>query len=149
MSLEGKWYNKLGSMMDLHLEGSSVTGSYHTAVGEAQGSYPLTGFIDPRALNQSQAVGLVVAWVNESGSSHSVTTWSGQFQVIEGEEVLTTTWLLTHETEPTQDWKSTLIGTDIFSRYPPSKMEVEKAAKQATWSHPSRLKSISSHPYLD
>jgi hypothetical protein len=90
-----------------------------------------------------------VAWVNENGSSHSVTAWSGQLQLIEGQEVLTTIWLLTHETEPDQDWKSTLIGTDIFTRRSPTEGEIEKAAKQTTWSHPTRFKSISTHPYLD
>lgn len=142
MSLEGIWYNELGSAMELTVDGSSVFGTYHTAVGEAKGSYPLTGMIDTQSMEQNQAVGFVVAWKNESGSSHSVTVWSGQFQSVEGQEVLTTTWLLTRETEPEQDWKSTLIGHDLFTREPPSMIEIERAIKRAGWSHPTKVKRL-------
>jgi hypothetical protein len=141
MGLEGKWYNKLGSVMELQVHGSSVSGIFRTAVGEAQGDYLLAGAADTEALHQSQAIGFVVAWVNEKGSSHSVTAWSGQLQTIDAQEVLITTWLLTYETEPNQDWKSTLVGTDRFTREPPTRVDVEKAARQHVWSHPARVKT--------
>jgi hypothetical protein len=51
------------------------------------------------------------------------------------------TRLLTHETGPDQDWKSTLVGTDIFTRKPPVEVEVKKAVKQGDWSHPTKIKT--------
>ena len=119
MQLDGKWYNELGSLMDLTVDGGLVTGTYHTGVGEATGRYPITGAVDTDPIGHNQAVGLVVVWQNDQGSAHSVTTWSGQLQVIKGQEVLKTTWLLTRETKPDLDWQSTLVGTDIFLRQPP------------------------------
>jgi len=139
MCLDGRWYNELGSAMELEVHGNMVSGTYHTAVGEAEGRYPITGATDMEALNQNQVVGLVVVWMNDKSNSHSVTTWSGQLQMIAGEEVLRTTWLLTHETDPEQDWKSTLVGSDVFTRHPPSEAEVERVAKQVVWSHPTKL----------
>ena len=121
MHLTGDWYNELGSMMALKVEGNLVTGTYHTAVGEAVGRYPIIGAIDKHPIGQNQAVGLVVVWQNEQGNTHSVTTWSGQLQTIQGREVLKTTWLLTRETDPNLDWQSTLVGTDTFTRQPPQK----------------------------
>ena len=119
MGLQGKWYNELGSAMELEVKGNLVSGTYYPAVGDALGHYAVAGATDAEALGANQAVGLVVAWVNEQGNAHSVTAWSGQLQVVDGEEILRTTWLLTRETEPNQDWQSTLIGTDTFTRRPP------------------------------
>jgi hypothetical protein len=41
MDLNGDWYNELGSKMTLRVKGSSITGKYHTAVGDADGIYEL------------------------------------------------------------------------------------------------------------
>ena len=138
MGLEGTWYNELGSEMNLQVEGNSVSGTYQTAVGDAQGIYNLAGTTDTEPYGQSQAVGFTVAWVNKSGNSHSVTAWSGQLQMIDGQEILTATWLLTQETDPGHDWASTLVGMDVFTRNKPSKTESEKRAKLAPWSHPAK-----------
>lgn len=138
MELQGTWYNELGSEMNLQVEGSFVSGTYQTAVGDAQGIYTLAGTTDTEPYGQSQAVGFTVAWVNKSGNSHSVTAWSGQLQMIDGREILTATWLITQETEPEYDWASTLVGMDVFTRSKPSKAESEKRAKQAPWSHPTK-----------
>jgi hypothetical protein len=58
--------------MKLAVEGQQVSGTYTTAVGEAQGRYPIVGAVDTESYNKSQAVGLVVIWSNEQGSSHIV-----------------------------------------------------------------------------
>ena len=139
MQLNGLWYNELGSSMELQVNGNVVSGMYHTGVGEAQGSYPVKGLTDTHPLGQNQAVGFVVIWENKGGSSHSVTTWSGQLQMIDGQEVLTATWLLTHETDPELDWQSTLVGKDTFTRSQPSSVDIARSARRGGRSHPPRI----------
>lgn len=135
MDISGIWYNQLGSKMKLSVDNGSIEGVYHTAVGNAAGIYKLVGRTDIDD-DQSQNIGFVVSWENESGSSDSVTAWSGQVQVIEGQEVLIATWLLTKETRPGANWKSTLIGKDIFKRQKDSDSEIEERQKYEACSHP-------------
>ena len=133
MKLTGTWYNELGSKMVLRGRDSNITGTYQTKVGDAKGIYRLVGRTDTDH-DQSQAVGWIVAWQNEYGSSDSVTAWSGQLQEIDGLETIVTTWLLTGETDPNNDWRSTLVGKDVFTRAQPTQEEIEKTLQRA--SHP-------------
>jgi hypothetical protein len=136
MDLNGIWYNELGSRMELIVQGKNITGTYHTAVGDASGIYDLVGQTDTDN-DQSQAVGFVVVWQNQYGSSDSVTTWSGQYQTIEGEDTIVTTWLLTMETSPDHDWSSTLVNKDIFTRFAPNDDEINQRIKKGIKSsHP-------------
>jgi len=127
MPIDGKWYNELGSWMILRLgpDGRSLTGTYHSAVGQAVQEYSLVGRVDS-APAKSQGLGWVVAWENDQLDSHSVTTWSGQFRVVNGEEFITTTWLLTREGAPADEWESTLVGKDTFARTAPTAEHVTK-----------------------
>src|ERR1051326_1840170 len=115
--ITGTWYNELGSTMEIQIRGNNIVGTYQTAVGDAEGIYRLFGVgdFDDHA---SETLGWTVAWNNEFKNSDSVTTWCGQYQVKDGEEIIVTTWLLTTETDPNDDWHSTLIGMDTFYRYP-------------------------------
>ncbi|WEK38292.1 MAG: avidin/streptavidin family protein [Candidatus Pseudobacter hemicellulosilyticus] len=124
MNINGTWYNQLGSQMVLQVNGKNIQGTYHTKVGDASGIYELTGKMDIDN-DASTAIGWVVLWNNQYGSSDSVTTWSGQIQEIAGEETIVTTWLLTAETEDDDNWHSTLVGKDVFTRLLPSKSEQE------------------------
>ena len=128
MNIEGKWYNELGSQVDFEIKGNLLSGKYQTAVGDASGIYLLTGQLNA-SQEVSQALGFVVVWQNEHKDSNSVTSWSGQAQEIDGEDVITTTWLLTSETEADEDWQSTLIGKDVFKREPQKLKNIKKAAK--------------------
>ena len=128
MNIDGIWYNELGSQVDFTVQGNQLTGTYQTAVGDADGIYPLVGQINT-SIETGQALGFVVVWQNPKKDSNSVTTWSGQAQEIDGDDVITTTWLLTVETEIDEDWKSTLVGKDIFTRNPQMKKNIKKAAK--------------------
>ena len=56
MPVGGTWYNELGSKMVLSVEGSQVTGTYHTTVGAAQGAYQLIGSVDVTPSDGGQAV---------------------------------------------------------------------------------------------
>lgn len=138
MTLEGTWHNELGSTMVLKVVGKSISGNYVTGVGDAEGSYDLVGSTDPSPSNEGQAVGWVVVWSNDKKNSHAVTTWSGEYQVNDGQEVITTTWLLTSETNPDDDWASTLVGQDVFSRNPPEKDTLDRRTKQRRPPHPTR-----------
>ena len=115
-NLNGTWYNKLGSYMKLIVDNSGgVTGIYNTGVGEASGDYALVGRTDVLGHETAWNVGFVVSWNNEAnGNSDSVTTWSGQLQIIDGASTIITTWLLTDETRTQNNWDSTTVGKNIF-----------------------------------
>lgn len=123
MNISGTWYNELGSKMVLQVMGKRISGTYHTKVGDASGDYELVGQMDTDN-DESTAIGWVVIWNNQYGSSDSVTAWSGQVQEFNGVESIVTTWLLTAETDEGDDWHSTLIGKDIFTRLEPSQEKV-------------------------
>jgi avidin family protein len=124
INLVGIWYNELGSsiVIDKQMDGI-FTGLYESAVGAAKGFYKVVGKYDTD-LDQSFAIGWVVIWNNENGSSDAVTSWSGQIQVIEGKETIGTTWLLCQETAGDNNWRSTKIGKDVFTRLKPEPEEI-------------------------
>lgn len=139
MPIAGTWYNELGSEMNLSQDGASITGTYWTAVGDASSSYQLVGSLDvdgdPNA--NGQAVAWVVAWNNEDhGSSHSVTAWSGQYQVVNGEEEISTLWLLTQESPSNADWAATTVNQDVFTRNQPSTVQTLASQKRGKIPHP-------------
>lgn len=138
MPLEGTWYNELGSMITIDRVGTGgFTGTYQTAVsttGCAKGTFSLVGTSDGDV--DGSSVGFVVAWVNDISNCHSVTGWSGQLQIIDGEEQIVATWLLTMETDPSQDWASTLVGRDVFTRYAAKEATLALKSKQKRPSHP-------------
>src|SRR4051812_22002228 len=111
MTIAGTWFNELGSQMDITLSGATITGTYWTAVGSASGRYDLIGYIDTTLPSPGgQAVGWTVVWKNGTGTSNSVTTWSGQYQTDAGPEEIVTFWLLTSEQLSANDWGATQIG---------------------------------------
>jgi hypothetical protein len=113
MAIDGNWYNELGSLLTISSSGTTISGTYQTAVGDAQGIYDLTGYINADA---NPSVGWVVLWSNDYGDSNSLTTWAGQYYDNEGEEVIITMWLLRNEEAQSQNWSSTLVGEDVFYR---------------------------------
>lgn len=136
MTVAGNWYNELGSLMTLNVNASVLSGVYQTAVGNAQGIYALTGGVDTLPSSGGQALGFAVAWINQYGSSNSVTTWSGQYQIIAGIEQINMLWLLTQETYPQSNWASTLINNDTFTRNPPSEEALAQRLMRGPAPHP-------------
>ena len=135
----GTWYNELGSTMTLSISGNDVRGTYVTAVGEASGTYELVGRIDtqPAPGTDSLAIGWSVVWQNNiAPNAHSLTSWSGQYQIINGEEEIIAFWLLTTEQNPQNDWEATQIGKDIFTRTPPHDEHIEYNRKRTARSNP-------------
>lgn len=135
MPLDGVWYNELGSKMVLAVAGNKVSGTFETAVGINIGPCELNGLVELQP-DSSQAVGFAVAWQNQSKNLHCITTWSGQFQLKGTEETIATTWLLTQDTDPNDDWSSTSVGQDLFTRNPPTTEKAALRKKQAP-SHPA------------
>lgn len=138
MKLEGLWHNELGSCMMIEsAKDGMLTGWYNTKVGEAKRRYVLTGRYDH--LKCRRTLGWTVTWVNEYYSkSESTTSWSGQYQVdpLDDEPHILTNWLLTDQTKPEDDWNSTHIGHDVFTRLCPEEAAILKRKLQVKSSHP-------------
>jgi hypothetical protein len=119
--LGGLWFNELGSQMRLepHDDGQ-LRGSYLLAAGVSPDApaepRPLVGFFDPEPGPGSAAISFTVAWL----STHSITAWIGRH---DGDrDVITTTWLYTVDMGlSSSGWRPTMVGSDLFSRIPPSK----------------------------
>ncbi|MFE9122871.1 streptavidin [Streptomyces sp. NPDC007172] len=129
--LTGTWYNELGSTFVVTAAADgSLTGTYESAVGNAENRYVVTGRYDnaPATDGSGAALGWTVTWKNDFRNAHSTTTWSGQFTG--GNEArINTQWLLTSGTTAANAWKSTLVGHDEFSKTKPSKAAVDAAKK--------------------
>ncbi|MFE9122861.1 streptavidin [Streptomyces sp. NPDC007172] len=127
----GKWYNELGSTMIVtRAADGGFVGRYESAVGNAEKEYVLTGRYDsaPATDGSGTALGWTVAYHNSYRNAHSVATWSGQY-VGGGQERIVTQWLLTSGTPSADQWRSTVVGHDEFSRVKPSATDVAKAER--------------------
>ena len=60
----------------------------------------------------------VVQFQNEVIDSKSVCAWSGQYQETDGKPKILTTWLLTSQTEPKNNWASVRVNKATFFRDP-------------------------------
>jgi hypothetical protein len=137
MGIEGIWYNELGSRMELTVENATITGVYVSAVGAAESEYELVGRIDTAPSSGGQAVGWTVVWTNAAhGSSHSATSWSGQYQESDGQEEIYSFWLLVTEEQPQNDWAATRVGQDTFRRVKPTEAEIARARRRRGLSRP-------------
>jgi len=137
MSLEGRWYNELGCELVLTIDGNDIRGTCRTTVGDAPRIYRMMGLTDEAPSAGTRVVAFSVVWDNEQhGDLHSVTTWSGQYRQVDGDEVLVTFWARTLETEPNSDAQPTLVGKDLFRRTKPSNEEVVRRLQMGPGSHP-------------
>lgn len=134
--LQGTWYNELGSTMILNpLDPTygTMTGTYTTAVsssGCARGQFMLAGRTDIWA--DGQTVGWAVTWLNSSSKCWSTTSWAGHY---DGTRI-TAFWLLAEQAAPGEQWASTLIGQDVFTRTAPTEDEVAQVHQAKRHSHP-------------
>jgi hypothetical protein len=127
IDLTGTWINEFGSIMEItHVEARTgiFSGRYKSHTG-ATGEYHFTGITDPDpnpAVN-SQTVAFAISWRNiapdgDPDGGHWVSAFAGQLQLIDGQEKLTTTYLLQQETNPAENWHSTIIDKATFTRRP-------------------------------
>jgi hypothetical protein len=146
MPITGKWFNELNSWMDVEVSGNTINGIYHNSAGLAAGDYLFSGVIDSAPKGSNQSVAWAVTWIrmDDGMNFHCVTSWSGQYQLIydkvteEDVETITSEWLLTMAIDPDDDWESTKIGHDVFTRTPPSEALVKARLKAGPRSHPNK-----------
>ena len=120
MQLAGTWENEHGSIMEITVEDGRIEGIYHSHTGDT-GMYRVVGLADPEPSEGSQTFAFAVSWRpldgHEAGAGeHWVSGFVGQLQVIDGEETLTTMWLLVKPTMPEDNWTSMLVDKSIFKR---------------------------------
>jgi hypothetical protein len=113
--LPGLWRNQLKSVMNVtrvDAARGAFYGTYTSAVGEANGSYLLSGhfYVDPNTGHV--VVSWIVSWQNTHAATASIASWAGQL-FNEGTEI-DSTWLLVHGTAPEERWTSTRVGHDVF-----------------------------------
>jgi hypothetical protein len=108
----GTWKNQYGSTANFTVTGSTVTGTYTTAV--SGGGAPLSGPIVGHVADD--IICFSVLWPLQQ----SITTWAGQVVDEQGTETLKTLWHLVinidDASEPTGLWTTTLAGADVFTR---------------------------------
>lgn len=105
-----KWTNELNSWVQFVVNGNSLSGHYHSAVGLNGGpvdSDDLLGFIN----------GDLISWVVRWPSA-AITAWVGRYEVKNHVETLETLWQMTvmNETSTGDYWDSILAGSDTFTR---------------------------------
>lgn len=110
--LEGVWVNQLGSKVTFVPDpAGNLQGDYRAAAGGLAGrSYPIVGTYQHDPTARTVPLAFLVTW----SEAHCVTTWCGH--LIPGEDRIEATWLMATETESRDEWKSTVIGHDVFRR---------------------------------
>ena len=121
MGLTGTWQNEFGSIMDIYVnEQGLVSGTYSSHTG-ATGCYRVTGVADTKPDQNSQCVSFSISWrplgvSPDDPSFHWVSAFAGQLQVVDGKEVLFTTYLLVKNTTHDDNWEATVVDKCTFKR---------------------------------
>ncbi|XP_014382694.1 avidin-like [Alligator sinensis] len=117
-SLIGRWQNDLGSEMNITAVNNvgKIFGTYLTKVTSSDkpiSESPLRGS-QQMGDQEHPTFGFTVTW----SFSDSTTVFVGQcFVDDKGKETLQTMWLLRKKADSSQDnWKATLVGTNLFTR---------------------------------
>jgi hypothetical protein len=110
--LGGRWRNQFGSILELVVDcDGGLTGWFVSATGATAGAtYPIRGCCDVSKSGPRTVVGFVVDW----GVHHASTAWSGSYDA--EKDTIRASWLMTTSTDEKEDWRSTLIGHDVFHR---------------------------------
>lgn len=111
--LFGRWVNQRNSTLLLKPSGlpGGLTGEYQSAVGNASGTYALTGSYDPAGCT----LGFCVTWVNSvNGNSQSTTCWVGEAQNGAINTMYTLVYAIPPKTEP---WRQYITNVDYFRRH--------------------------------
>jgi len=127
LHLGGSWENQLGSVLNLEDDGAGgLGGFYQSATGATTGaSYPVRGFYNLSDSRPCRVIGFVVDW----GVHHALTAWSGRYYP--ETDSIHATWLMTTSTTGEDEWRSTLVGQDLFRRSRPrSRDEVLERRKR-------------------
>jgi len=112
VSFEGKWQNQMESVMELHVAGSDLIGTYVSKTSAVAGGGTVTGTI--KGWTAGDLLSFSVLW-----PGGSITSWTGQL-VNEGGAKIRTLWQLVTDipdaSEADRLWQSTFAGADTFTR---------------------------------
>ncbi len=121
-SVSGVWINEFGSTLEIGPIASDGTfrGTYRSDTG-ATGVYPVVGVTDPEPVGTSITIAFSVNWRSLEGSPdpswHWVSAFSGLLEEKDGEEVLSTLYLLQQNvSEQVQAWQATAVYPSVFKR---------------------------------
>ena len=127
INIVGSWENEFGSAMELEeadVKTGIVVGVYSSHTG-ATGKYYLSGItdIDPSKKVNSQTIAFTISWRSFDPPSKEdaegvnwLSAFSGQIQIVDKEEVMSTTYLLQRNTKSDMNWSSTIVATSSFKR---------------------------------
>lgn len=124
VDITGVWQNEFGSLMNIEAVDASsgiFSGIYSSSTG-ATGKYIFVGMTDvnPDPSVNSQTLSFSISWRDIGGDptdAHWMSAFSGQLQIINGEKVITTTYLLQQDTDPSNNWGSTIIDKSTYVPY--------------------------------
>jgi len=108
----GRWQNRLGSSLDLSVDGTELSGTFNSGVGvwNPAAGFHVRGFVE----------GDAISFCVDFGSRGSVASWSGHFVEGEDGDRLVTLWHLAqsvaHPHTDTDIWNSMMAGSDEFTR---------------------------------
>ena len=136
--IEVVWYSKTGSVLNLYVNGSELTGYFYSLQVQPEEWYPLHGSVDPDQSLPNRALSFSVSWITDGTPSEfrSVTSYTGQYHSLpNGSEVINTIFLLQDETSPQKQYASTMVGYDNFVRVAPTLAEIEDEVRTRRPSH--------------
>ena len=108
----GKWRNRLGSDLELTIDGSEVSGTFRSGVGvwNPPAGFHVRGFVE----------GDAISFCVDFGARGSVAAWSGHLVEDDAGGRLVTLWHLAqsvaHPHSDTDIWNSMMAGSDEFTR---------------------------------
>lgn len=124
VDITGTWQNEFGSLMDIETVDPVTgifSGIYSSSTG-ATGKYLFVGLTDPQPDPKvnSQTLSFANSWRDLGGDpadANWMSAFSGQLQIVDGVQVITTTYLLQQNTDPANNWGSTIIDKATYKRY--------------------------------
>ncbi|WP_086047884.1 avidin/streptavidin family protein [Hugenholtzia roseola] len=144
-SLVGTWQNEFGSLMTITYQNPDsgyIIGTYSSHTG-ATGVYYVIGITDiaPDPNVNSQTVAFSVSWRNTVGPTESGANWvsafAGQVQVqADGSLAIATTYLLQENTNPADNWSSTIVAPSTFRKIS------DEVSLEASWSRNKKYADV-------
>jgi hypothetical protein len=123
-NITGQWENEFGSLMTISYVNPDTgyfQGTYSSHTG-ASGTYNFVGLTDynPNSTTNSQALSFAISWRSINSSNDATQHWLsgfvGQYQIIDGVEIITTTYLVQQNTNPDKNWGATMVDKATFKR---------------------------------
>lgn len=113
--VSGKWYNELGSVMELTQSENGALGGVYKNMA------PDSSTVEERVIGSlGKGVPATLGFTVNFEDGKYTTSWSGQYfkeAGVDNKEVLLTTWLMTANLQDSSEyWESTNIGQDRFTR---------------------------------